>query len=155
MGRLCRENHSEASIAEARGGARIVIANHPQPGYTADEALSRLKAGNARFVSGRARFPTVYKEVLEELAKAQYPYVTVLGCSDSRVPPEFVFDAGFGELFVVRVAGNVLGPSVLGTLQYAGAPPNAAFCRPGSRRVRGSEGCDRVEAPQRHAQEPY
>src|SRR4029078_2950644 len=65
-------------------------------------------------------FPTVQKEVLAELAKAQQPYATVLGCSDSRVPPALVFDAGFGELFVVRGAGNVLGPSILGTLQYAG-----------------------------------
>ncbi|PYQ58587.1 MAG: carbonic anhydrase, partial [Acidobacteria bacterium] len=80
-----------------------------QPTYTAEEALSRLKAGNARFVSGLARFPTVQKEVLAELAKSQQPYAMVLGCSDSRVPPELVFDAGFGELFVVRVAGNVLG----------------------------------------------
>src|SRR3954470_7131915 len=95
------------------------MANH-QPTYTAAEALSRLEAGNARFVSGRARFPTVQKEVLAELAKAQQPYATILGCSDSRVPPELVFDASFGELFVIRVAGNVLGPSILGTLQYAG-----------------------------------
>jgi carbonic anhydrase len=88
--------------------------------YSADEALQRLKDGNARFVDGRARFPTVQKEVLAELAKDQQPYATILGCSDSRVPPELVFDAGFGELFVIRVAGNVLGPSIFGTLQYAG-----------------------------------
>ena len=75
--------------------------------YTADEALARLVAGNARFVRGRARFPTVQKEVLAELAKGQQPYATIIGCSDSRVPPELVFDAGFGELFIVRVAGNV------------------------------------------------
>jgi len=86
---------------------------------SAVQALERLKAGNARFVAGRARFPTVQKEVLAELAKGQQPYATILGCSDSRVPPELVFDAGFGELFVVRVAGNVLGRSILGTLQYA------------------------------------
>ena len=61
------------------------------------------------------------KEVLADLAKGQQPYATVLGCSDSRVPPELVFDAAFGELFVIRVAGNVLGPSIVGTLQYASA----------------------------------
>jgi len=70
-------------------------------------------------VRGEARFPTVQKEVLADLAQGQAPYATILGCSDSRVPPELVFDAGFGELFVVRVAGNVLGPPILGTLQYA------------------------------------
>jgi carbonic anhydrase len=87
---------------------------------SADAALSRLIAGNARFVGGTARFPTVQKEVLASLAKAQRPYATILGCSDSRVPPELIFDAGFGELFTIRVAGNVVLPAVAGTLQYAG-----------------------------------
>src|SRR5450631_242019 len=91
------------------------------PTFTADEALARLKSGNSRFVSGNVRFPTAQKEILAELAKGQQPYTTILGCSDSRVPPELVFDAGFGDLFVVRVAGNVLGPAVKGTLQYAAA----------------------------------
>ena len=57
---------------------------------------------------GEARFPTVRKEVLAALAKEQRPYATILGCSDSRVPPELLFDAHFGELFIVRVAGNVI-----------------------------------------------
>jgi carbonic anhydrase len=87
---------------------------------SAEAALARLVAGNARFVGGTARFPTVQKEVLASLAKRQNPYATILGCSDSRVPPELVFDAGFGELFTVRVAGNVVLPAVAGTLQYAG-----------------------------------
>ena len=81
-----------------------------QPPVTADEALQRLIAGNERFVRGEARFPTVQKEVLADLAKGQQPYATIIGCSDSRVPPELVFDAGFGELFIVRVAGNVISP---------------------------------------------
>lgn len=55
--------------------------------YTADEALARLIAGNDRFVRGEARFPTIQKEILAQLAKAQRPYATILGCSDSRVPP--------------------------------------------------------------------
>jgi carbonic anhydrase len=87
--------------------------------YTADQALARLKAGNRRFLRGRARFPTVQKEVLAELAKEQRPYATIVGCSDSRVPPELLFDAHFGELFIVRVAGNVISPEVMGSLQYA------------------------------------
>lgn len=112
-----------------------------QPAYTAEEALSRLEAGNARFASGRTRFPTVQEEVLAELAKGQQPYATILGCSDSRVPPELVFDAGFGELFVVRVAGNVLGRSILGTLQYAGTHLHTPLFV-----VLGHDGCGAVKA---------
>lgn len=114
---------------------------NPLPAYTAAEALARLKAGNARFVSGHARFPTVQKEVLAELARGQQPYATILGCSDSRVPPELLFDAGFGELFVIRVAGNVLGPSIKGTLQYAGAHLHTPLFV-----VLGHEGCGAVDA---------
>jgi len=114
----------------------------PKPhAYTAQEALQRLKAGNQRFISGQACFPTVQKEVLAELAKGQQPYATILGCSDSRVPPELVFDAGFGELFVIRVAGNVLGPSILGTLQYAAAHLHTPLFI-----VMGHEGCGAVQA---------
>jgi carbonic anhydrase len=119
---------------------RIVTAR-AQPAYTAAQALRRLKEGNARFVGGRARFPTVQKEVLAELAKGQQPYATVLGCSDSRVPPELVFDAGFGELFVIRVAGNVLGSAIKGTLQYAGTHLHTPLFI-----VLGHEGCGAVEA---------
>ena len=108
---------------------------------TADQALRRLKAGNARFVSGRTRFPTVQKAVLKQLAKGQEPYATILCCSDSRVPPELVFDAGFGELFVVRVAGNVLGTAILGTLQYAGSHLHTPLFV-----VMGHEGCGAVKA---------
>jgi len=89
------------------------------PLRTADEVLARLIEGNERFVRGEARFPTVQKEQLAAMAKAQQPYATILGCSDSRVPPELIFDAGFGELFVIRVAGNVISPEVMGSLQYA------------------------------------
>jgi carbonic anhydrase len=74
-------------------------------------------------------------------AKGQQPYATVLGCSDSRVPPELVFDAGFGELFVIRIAGNVLGPSIAGTLQYAGAHLHTPLFV-----VMGHEGCGAVQA---------
>jgi carbonic anhydrase len=91
----------------------------PNSGLEADPAVQRLKAGNARFVAGTARFPTVQKEILAELAKGQHPYATILSCSDSRVPPELIFDASFGELFIIRVAGNVLSPEIAGSLQYA------------------------------------
>ena len=109
--------------------------------YTADEALARLVAGNERFVRGEARFPTVQKEILADLAKGQHPYATILGCSDSRVPPELIFDAGFGELFIIRVAGNVISPEVLGTLQYAGVHLRTPLFV-----VLGHEGCGAVAA---------
>jgi carbonic anhydrase len=114
---------------------------HDPRSLTASEALARLRAGNERFVRGRARFPTVKKEILAELAKAQRPYATILGCSDSRVPPELVFDAGFGELFIVRVAGNVISPEVMGTLQYAGVHLRTPLFV-----VLGHEGCGAVQA---------
>ena len=109
--------------------------------YTADEALARLIAGNDRFVRGEARFPTVQKEILAGLAAGQAPYATIVGCSDSRVPPELIFDAGFGELFIVRVAGNVISPEVMGTLQYAGLHLQTPLFV-----VLGHEGCGAVGA---------
>jgi carbonic anhydrase len=108
---------------------------------TSDEALARLVAGNERFVRGEARFPTVQKELLAALAKGQHPYATVIGCSDSRVPPELIFDAGFGELFIVRIAGNLISPEVMGTLQYAGVHLHTPLFV-----VLGHEGCGAVSA---------
>jgi carbonic anhydrase len=98
-------------------------------------------AGNERFVAGEAKFPTVQKEVLANLARAQRPYATILGCSDSRVPPELLFDAGFGELFIVRVAGNVISPEVMGSLQYAGVHLRTPLFV-----VLGHDGCGAVGA---------
>jgi carbonic anhydrase len=112
-----------------------------QPICTADEALARLKAGNQRFVSGQSRFPNRQPQVLEDLAKGQQPYATILGCSDSRVPPELVFDAGLGDLFIIRVAGNVLGPSINATLQYAAVHLHTPLFV-----VLGHEGCGAVKA---------
>jgi carbonic anhydrase len=109
--------------------------------YTADEGLARLIEGNERFLRGEARFPTVQKEILADLAMGQRPYATIIGCSDSRVPPELVFDAGFGELFIVRIAGNIISPEIMGTLQYA-----AVHLQPPLFVVLGHEGCGAVQA---------
>src|SRR4051812_26615417 len=96
--------------------------NTPNPNaLSADQALARLVAGNQRFLQNQSHPTSFCKETLADLAKAQQPYATILGCSDSRVPPESIFDAGLGELFVVRVAGNILSPEIAGTLQYAGS----------------------------------
>jgi carbonic anhydrase len=115
---------------------------------TADEALQRLVDGNRRFLRGEARFPTVQKEILADLAQGQRPCATILGCSDSRVPPELIFDAGFGELFIVRVAGNVLSAEIAGSLQYAGSHLHTPLFV-----VLGHSGCGAVQAAletQRH-----
>jgi carbonic anhydrase len=108
---------------------------------SADEALKRLIEGNQRFLRGEARRSAFRRETLAELAKAQRPYATVLGCSDSRVPPEWIFDTGLGELFVVRLAGNILSPEISGTLQYAGSYLETPLFV-----VLGHEGCGAITA---------
>jgi carbonic anhydrase len=107
----------------------------------ADEALARLMEGNARFLRGESRITHTPPEVLADLAKGQRPFATILGCSDSRVPPELIFDAVFGDLFIVRVAGNVVSPGVAGSLQYAGTHLRTQLFM-----VLGHEGCGAVQA---------
>jgi carbonic anhydrase len=119
-----------------------MASNHlQQSSISADEAIQRLLEGNNRFRQGKARFPTVCKETLADLARGQKPYATILGCSDSRVPPELIFDANFGELFIIRVAGNVISPEVMGSMQYAGAHLQTPLFV-----VLGHEGCGAVKA---------
>ncbi len=89
-------------------------------GIGPDEALQKLMDGNRRFVENRLTLPKSSDgSTREKLVKGQSPYAVVLSCSDSRVPPELVFDKGLGEIFVVRVAGNVPDPIVLGSIEYA------------------------------------
>jgi carbonic anhydrase len=83
------------------------------------EALDRLKKGNQRFADGKTRHAHESSDWRKQLVGSQKPFATILGCSDSRVPIELVFDQGFGDLFVVRVAGNVVSPDVIGSLGYA------------------------------------
>lgn len=89
---------------------------------SAREALQRLSEGNRRFVSGeRERDPQNDHARRRELADGQEPFAIILGCSDSRVPAEIVFDQGLGELFVIRVAGNIVAPSQIGSVEFAAA----------------------------------
>ena len=84
-----------------------------------DEALTRLKEGNQRFRAGTPQHPNQDAVRLAELnEKGQHPFVTILGCSDSRVPPEILFDQGLGDVFTVRVAGNVADTDEIATLEY-------------------------------------
>lgn len=86
---------------------------------TSDVALARLEKGNRRCVEGKSAHGHDQERWRERFLVKQKPFATVLGCSDSRVPPELLFDQGFGELFVIRVAGNVVDPDVVGSVQYA------------------------------------
>jgi carbonic anhydrase len=84
------------------------------------DALDRLREGNARFVSGaRSSDPFATRIRRSELTAGQEPFAIVLGCSDSRVPAEIVFDQGLGDLFVIRVAGNIVAPSQVGSVEFA------------------------------------
>lgn len=87
---------------------------------TAQEALERLKQGNERFVNGKSSIPDlISQEHREQLTADQNPFAIILGCSDSRVPAEIVFDQGLGDLFVIRVAGNIVAPSQVGSVEFA------------------------------------
>jgi len=83
------------------------------------EALARLKAGNQRFIAGKLQHPHQNPKRRAELITGQRPFAIVLGCADSRTSPEVLFDQGLGDLFVVRVAGNILDNHVLGSIEYA------------------------------------
>ena len=86
----------------------------------AAEALARLKEGNVRFAANlRGSDPYVSHTRLAQLAAGQQPFAIILGCSDSRVPAEIVFDQGLGDLFVIRVAGNIVAPSQVGSVEFA------------------------------------
>jgi carbonic anhydrase len=88
----------------------------------AAEALERLRAGNRRFTSGASAFAgSSYRERRLETAVNQEPFAIILGCADSRVPAEIVFDQGLGDLFVIRVAGNIVAPSQIGSVEFAAA----------------------------------
>jgi len=87
--------------------------------FSAREALERLENGNRRFVADRKRSAQVGATRRNELTERQEPYAIVLGCSDSRVPAEIVFDQGLGDLFVIRVAGNIVAPSQIGSVEFA------------------------------------
>ena len=87
---------------------------------TASEALVRLKEGNQRFVSGVRSIDTIAKQIHRaNFVEGQEPFAIILGCSDSRVPAEIVFDQGLGDLFVIRVAGNIVAPSQVGSVEFA------------------------------------
>jgi carbonic anhydrase len=90
-----------------------------QPGVAADEALAKLMAGNQRYVVHKEQHPDQSFARRNELESGQHPFAVILGCADSRVPPELLFDQGLGDLFVIRVAGNIVDDAILGSVEYA------------------------------------
>ena len=94
-------------------------AHSDQPMISPTEAISKLKEGNGRYTSGNLQHPGQTAERRTELANTQHPFATIISCSDSRVPPEIVFDQGLGDLFIVRVAGNVINDEGLGSVEYS------------------------------------
>jgi carbonic anhydrase len=121
--------------------ARADEAHEGKHARTPEAILADLKAGNARFVAGKATRPHATPKRLRQTAKGQAPEAIVLGCSDSRVPPEIVFDEGIGDLFIVRVAGNVAEEHTIGSVEYAAEHLNVPLVV-----VLGHHGCGAVKA---------
>lgn len=106
-----------APAAEAHADASPA---HPAPpSLPPEEAMTRLMNGNARYVDGYAAHPHGDAPRRVEVASGQRPFATILTCADSRVPPELIFDQGLGDLFVIRVAGNVVDEAVLASIEYS------------------------------------
>lgn len=146
-----------AGAAAAAGlHASDVLAAEPDAGTarpapvvrTAEEALGELLAGNARFAEGRPTSPRRTPADFRELAEGQNPFAVIVGCADSRVAPEILFDVGKGDIFIVRVAGNVLngaGPVIKGSIEYAVAELNVPLVV-----VLGHSKCGAVKAAMAH-----
>lgn len=110
--------------AGALAGAGIpgtLYADEPPPlpaDANPDQALQALMAGNKRFMAGKENSPNRTLKRLQQLGEKQAPYASILGCADSRVPVELLFDTGFGDVFVCRAAGNIATPQIIGSLEY-------------------------------------
>ena len=125
------------------GAIGLLSGQHPDTAQapSPDAAWNELLAGNQRYVAGTPRYPHQSKSRRDELAKGQHPFAIILSCADSRVPPEIVFDQGLGDLFTVRVAGNVAPEDVVASLEYA-----VAHLGPKLIVVLGHERCGAVHA---------
>lgn len=114
-----------------------------------DQALKQLIEGNERFVKRKRKNPNQTYTRLVEVAKSQKPFASILGCADSRVPSEIIFDQGFGDLFVCRVAGNVATPEEIGSLEFGSLVLGSKIIM-----VLGHKRCGAVDATIKGAQVP-
>jgi carbonic anhydrase len=139
---------SLASPKQIRALAQKDTMAPPRATINADEALHRLLDGNARFVKGQTASPRRSPDDFRGLAEAQYPEAVIVSCADSRVAPEILFDVGVGDIFVVRVAGNVVsgaGVTVKGSIEYAVVELNVPLIM-----ILGHSGCGAVKAAMKH-----
>jgi len=133
------------------GGPAAQAASPGPAGPPAGEVLKRLLEGNQRFMKGEAASPRRGPDDFRPLAEGQRPTAVIVGCSDSRVPPELLFDQGVGDLFVVRVAGNVVkgaGAPVKGSIEYGVAELGASLVM-----VLGHSECGAVKAAIKHLED--
>jgi carbonic anhydrase len=112
-----KEKHEKAGAKEKE--AHAAAATHETAGISADEALQKLMEGNQRYLSEKFVTDRYIGARRTEVAKAQHPVAVILSCSDSRVPPEILFNQGIGDLFVVRTAGHVADDDAVGSIEYA------------------------------------
>jgi carbonic anhydrase len=136
---------SQTLGSQLRNPAPVVAQNDITP----DAALEKLMQGNERFVKGKRQNPNQDLARLTEVAAGQNPFAAILSCADSRVPSELVFDQGLGDLFVVRVAGNVAAPQEIGSLEFSTLVLGAKVLL-----VMGHERCGAVDAAIQDAQVP-
>ncbi|HLO49589.1 MAG TPA: carbonic anhydrase, partial [Kamptonema sp.] len=108
---------------------------------TPDQAIKKLMDGNQRYIQQKRIFPDQNKARISALAQSQHPFAVVIGCSDSRVPPELLFDQGLGDIFDIRLAGNIIDDAVLGSAEYAVAELGVPLIL-----VLGHERCGAVKA---------
>ena len=132
-------------------GSKLVFTDRAvaQDDITPDRALQQLMEGNQRFVNGKRQNPHQDMARLTEIAKTQNPFAAILSCSDSRVPSEIIFDQGFGDLFICRVAGNIATPEEIGSLEFGTLVLGAKVIM-----VMGHERCGAVAATIKGAQVP-
>ena len=117
---------------------------------SAEDALARLREGNGRFVAADRCIDTYLGHTkLDEHVGGQAPFAIVLGCSDSRVPVEIIFDAGLGDVFVIRVAGNIVAPSLVGSIEFAAENFGSRLVV-----VLGHSGCGAVDATLKALERP-
>ena len=118
--------------------------------YTAEEAKKKLIDGNKKYVESRAASLNASEEVLKACTQGQKPYAVIITCSDSRIIPEAIFSAGIGDLFVIRVAGNVIDSNQLGSIEYAAGHLGTKLVV-----VLGHDHCGAVGAALHHHNEGY
>lgn len=114
----CATPGTEPRTSAAGSGVCTVFDKSRQASISPDAALARLKQGNARFASGKSTHCDLLTQV-KATADGQAPFAAVVGCIDSRVPPELVFDQHIGDLFVARIAGNFINTDIIGSLEFA------------------------------------